>query len=143
MKAHQGFAQFQGSTEPEFAAWLRRILVRIVIDHVRYAKTAKRDIDRQRSLEEFLDHSSHVIERFAVPQSSSPSQNAQQREMSVLLANALEQLSSIHREVIVLRNLEELDWADVAKKMGRGVDATRMLWTRALRNLRPLIENLR
>jgi DNA-directed RNA polymerase specialized sigma24 family protein len=34
-----------------------------------------------------------------------------------------------------LRNLLELEWEEVARRMGRSADAVRMLWTRAVRRL--------
>jgi RNA polymerase sigma-70 factor (ECF subfamily) len=60
--------------------------------------------------------------------------------MSVVLANALAELSDDHRQVIILRSIEELDWPQVAQRMKRSVGAVRLLWTRALKQLRPLIE---
>ncbi len=40
MKAHQHFDQFQGQTEAELVAWLRRILTRNLADRVRRFKAA-------------------------------------------------------------------------------------------------------
>ena len=54
----------------------------------------------------------------------------------MLLAEALSRLPEDYREVIVLRNLEELSHEDVAARMGRAVGAVRMLWLRALSRLR-------
>jgi DNA-directed RNA polymerase specialized sigma24 family protein len=45
-----------------------------------------------------------------------------------------------YREVIVLHNLEGLGWDEVARRMGRTAGAVRQLWTRALMQLRPLID---
>jgi RNA polymerase sigma-70 factor, ECF subfamily len=56
------------------------------------------------------------------------------------LSDALTQLGEDHREVIVLHHLEGLGWDEVARRMGRSAGAVRMLWTRALRQLRPLID---
>ena len=58
----------------------------------------------------------------------------------MLLADALAQLSPARREVIVLRNLEEVDWPEIARRMGKSEAAVRKLWARALLALRPLIE---
>ena len=60
--------------------------------------------------------------------------------MSVILADALAELSPDHRQVLILRSIEELDWSEVAERMKRSVGAVRLLWTRALKQLRPLIE---
>jgi RNA polymerase sigma-70 factor (ECF subfamily) len=62
------------------------------------------------------------------------------REMSVVLADALEELEPHYRDVLFLKSIKELEWEEVAERMGRSQGAVRMLWTRALKNLRPLIE---
>ena len=43
-------------------------------------------------------------------------------------------------EVLVLRHIEGLDWSEVAERMGRSRKAVGMLWTRALRAVRPHLE---
>ena len=58
----------------------------------------------------------------------------------MVLADALAELSADYREVIVLRTLEGRGWDEVAQAMGRSPDAVRVLWARALKKLRPLIE---
>jgi RNA polymerase sigma-70 factor (ECF subfamily) len=60
--------------------------------------------------------------------------------MAVVLADALAALSPDHREVIILRNIEELDWPEIGRKTNRTSDAARVLWALALKQLRPLIE---
>jgi RNA polymerase sigma-70 factor (ECF subfamily) len=57
----------------------------------------------------------------------------------VLLANALVQLPEDYHEVILLRHLEALSFAEVAKRMGRSVDAVEKLWMRALARLREAV----
>ena len=52
---------------------------------------------------------------------STPSQQAARREESVLLAEALDRLPADYREVIVLRQLEELSFPEVAQRMGKSV----------------------
>ncbi len=141
LKAHQGFRQFRGRTEPELAAWLRQILARTLVDLARSFREAEaRQLARERSLEGLLDQSSQAMGRLLAAEGNSPSASAERRELGVVLAAALEELSADHREVIVLRSLEERDWEDVARHMGRSPGAVRLLWTRALKQLRPLIE---
>ena len=53
-------------------------------------------------------------------------------EQAERLGAALEALEPDHREVIVLRKLEELSFKDVAARMGRSEDACRMLLARAM-----------
>src|SRR5262245_13549915 len=136
LKAHQHFAQFRGQTEAELTAWLRQILARSVADLVRrYRRAGSRSVSLEHSLEKLLSSSPGVGRRLA-GRGSSPSQAAQRGEMSVLLADTLAELEVDQREVIILRSIEELDWDEVARRMGRSAGAVRMLWARALKQLR-------
>jgi RNA polymerase sigma-70 factor (ECF subfamily) len=141
LKAHASFVDFRGRSEAELAGWLRQILARNLIDFGRrYYGTEARQVARERSLEEMLDHSSLALGKLIPVGGQSPSEHAQRREMSVVLADALADLSPDYRTVIMLRSLEELSWEDVARRMQRTTGAVRVLWARALTRLRPLIE---
>jgi len=141
LKAHQHFKQFRGRNEVELIAWLRSILARNLADLTRrYHRAESRRAGRERSLEQLLETSSQALDNLLADAVTSPSESAQRRELSVVLANALAELSDEQREVIVLRSLEERDWPEVARRMKRRTGAVRMLWVRALKRLRPLIE---
>ncbi len=142
LKAHQHFGQFRGQTEAELAAWLRQILARNLTDLVRrFRRADARQVSRERSLEEMMAASSAALSKLLAAHGNSPSHSAERREMSVVLADALAELSADSLEVIVLRSIEERDWDEVADKMGRSQGAVRLLWARALKRLRPLIES--
>ena len=52
-EAHRDFGQFRGQSEPEFLAWLRRILVNNLAQQVeRHLLTKKRDVRREVTLDE-------------------------------------------------------------------------------------------
>jgi RNA polymerase sigma-70 factor (ECF subfamily) len=141
LKAYEHFAQFQGRTEAELLAWLRQILARNLADLVRrYRAAGARDVARERSLEATLDASSAALGSLVAGEGSTPSQAAQRRELAVVLADALAELTADYRQVLLLRSIEEREWDDVARLMSRSPGAVRMLWARALRQLRPLIE---
>jgi RNA polymerase sigma-70 factor (ECF subfamily) len=142
LKAHQHFGQFRGQTEAELVAWLRQILARNLADLVRRFRAAEaRQVARERSLEDLVGAPAQPLGRLLAGAGGSPSQSAQRRELSVVLADALAELSADYREVIVLRSIEELDWEEVARRVRRSEGAVRMLWARALKQLRPLIES--
>jgi RNA polymerase sigma-70 factor (ECF subfamily) len=140
LKATQRFGQFRGTTDAELAGWLRQILARCLTDFVRRYRTARRRAGREQSLDQLLDRSSEAMERILAANGTSPSASAQRRDLGVVLSDALAQLSEDHREVLVLHHLEGLDWDEVARRMGRTPGAVRKLWTRALNQLRPLID---
>jgi RNA polymerase sigma-70 factor (ECF subfamily) len=72
---------------------------------------------------------------------SSPSHQAAEREQAVLFADALARLPADYREVIILRHLQRLKFAEIATRMGRSSGAVRMLWTRAIEQLRQCLES--
>lgn len=142
LKAHQHFGEFRGQTEAEFVTWLRQILARNLIDFARRFRTAEaRKLSRERSLEALFTKSAQALDGLLAANGTTPSQVAQRRELSVVLADALTDLPEDYREVIVLRSIEEREWEQVAKQMGRSPGAVRLLWARALKRLRPLIES--
>lgn len=140
LKAHERFPQFHGTTEPELAGWLRRILARNVVDVVRRYQVAARRLSREHSLDPVLNDSVQAVQGLVAASGTSPSRAAERRELGVILADALAGLSDDRAEVVVLRNLQQLEWEEIARRMQRSVDAVRMLWTRALKELRPRIE---
>ncbi len=141
LKAHMTFGQFQGQSEGELAAWLRRILINKLNDLARgYQMAQARQVGRERSLDDLLGDSSSALVGLLASSGPSPSESAQRRELALVLSEALAELSDEYREVLVLRSLEERDWDETARCMNRTVGATRMLWTRALKALRPLLE---
>jgi len=132
LKASQNFPSFRGSTEQEWITWIRQILVHNVADLRRRFSLQVRRIERERSLDSSLERSSRMLRDLVQARGTSPSQSAQRRELGVLLADALTEVSAEDREVVVLRNLRELEWKEIAALTGRSPDAARMLWTRAL-----------
>jgi RNA polymerase sigma-70 factor (ECF subfamily) len=140
LKAHQAFGQFQGETEGELAAWLRQILARTVADLARRYRRGRRDVYHEQSLADALDDSESRCRKLITADQTSPSAQLQRREASVLLADALELLPADYREVISLRTLEERGWNEVAAELGRSPDAARMLWVRAIKQLRVVLE---
>lgn len=141
LKAHRHFAQFRGASELELAAWLRQILAGNIANLVRhYYGTQRRDVRLEQELADDLERSSHGWGVGLAAQQSSPSQRAARREEAVRLANALAQLPEDYEDVIVLRHLQGLPFAEVALQMGRSVDSVEKLWVRALTRLRRLLD---
>jgi RNA polymerase sigma-70 factor (ECF subfamily) len=140
IKANDRFHQFAGRSEGELIAWLRQILAHQLTDVSRRFHGATRDVVRERPVAQTLDASSSALDRLLPAMNSSPSEAAERREMSIILADALAEMKEEYRQVIVFRNLEELSWPAIGERMGRSQGAVRMLWTRALKELRPLVE---
>lgn len=137
LEAHRQFPNFRGTTEAELTAWLRRILAgQIALMIRRYLGTKGRDLELEQRLAREVDESSAMLEDALAGSGTSPSQQVSRREQAVLLAEALDKLPDDYREVIVLRHLEQLPFAEVSARMGRSEDSVQKLWMRALKGLR-------
>jgi len=142
LEAHRDLAAFQGSTEPELLAWLRRILSHNLFNEARRFGAQQRDTSREVSLDQVragVEHSSVALARGIAADTPTPSQVASQRESAVRLADALAKLPEDYRDVLVLRIFEELPAEEVAQRMNRTAGAIRMLQMRALQALREVM----
>jgi RNA polymerase sigma-70 factor (ECF subfamily) len=140
LRAHAKFGQFRGATEAELVAWLRQILASRLASLVRhYFGALGRDVRLERELIQDLEASSRILDHGLVAPGSSPSQRADRHEQAVALANAMDRLPAHYREVLVLHQMEDLTFPEVAQRMGRTVDSAKNLWIRALARLRDLL----
>jgi RNA polymerase sigma-70 factor, ECF subfamily len=139
MQAVNGFGEFQGKTEAELRGWLRQILARNLAHLHRDLHRDKRDIDRERSIEDRLHQSSMRLEGLLAGNEASPSQQAITRERVMALAGALERLPESQRDAVRLYYLEGLKIGDVAGQMGRSTSAVAGLLHRGLKALRSVM----
>jgi len=140
LEVHRHFGQFRGTTEAEFGVWLRTILAGLVANHVRrFLGTKQRDAQLEQAIAGEIKNSSCVLNRQLAAAIGTPSEEAVKHEASLQLVNALESLPEHYRQVIVLRHLECLPFAEVAQRMDRSLDSVEKLWVRALSRLRELL----
>jgi len=134
LEAHRGFHRFAGESPAQWLAWLRGIATHNALDAARaHRVVARRDAGREQP----LDGGSAAAAFGPVTDSrSSPSQRLLRWERELELAAAIDQLPDDQRRVVELRNIERLPFEEVARRMDRSAGACRMLWMRALENLR-------
>jgi RNA polymerase sigma-70 factor (ECF subfamily) len=138
LEAYRDFPRFQGSTEGEWLAWLRRMLAHNAADCVRrFRGTDKRQAGREVALPG-LCPSSADGEALPAP-GETPSQELVQRERHLQVTQALARLPEEYRQVVLLRNVQRLPFDEIARQMGRSRPAVQMLWTRAIRKLQTVI----
>ena len=113
--------------EANVRAWLvvlsKRKVARILRDQV---GVAARDPRRERAIKTDLP----VADRRTGPVTS-----ADRKDRLLLLEQALERLSSDHREVILLARIEKLTAKEIGNRMDRSENAIHLLLGRALRRL--------
>ncbi len=140
LEAYRDFARFEGRTEQEWLAWLKRILAHNAADFVRrYRGTAKRRAGREVAFRHPADSTmAGGVPEPAAP-CATPSQEFLQIDAELRMTAALAELPADYQEVIVLRNLERLSFNEVAERMERSRPAVQMLWMRAIRKLQEVM----
>lgn len=137
LDAHRGFEEFSGTTPEEWFAWLNRVVARNAVDLVRhYIVAERRAIGREHSLQGAGAADSEVLQHEPAADGKSPSQVVMQWERQLELAAAIERLPADYREVVVMRNILQLPFEEVARRLGRTTGAAQMLWMRAVEKLR-------
>ena len=141
LEAWRVWDNFRGHTEAERVAWLRGILAHQLAHLARqFAGVQKRDVAREQSLNESLARSSQRLDHLLEAQGPSPSDELAAGEQRLRLTEVLDRLPEDYRQVILLRNLRELSYDEIARQMDRRPGAVRMLWIRALARLRDEIQ---
>ena len=124
LKSFERLDQFAGGDGASLLAWLARIAENEIRDQADFQHRQRRDV----AVSIGIDDAQYEL---AGRLRSAFSQVAIGEE-AARLECALDTLDPDHREVIVLRKLEELSFHEVAERMGRREDACRMLLARAM-----------
>jgi RNA polymerase sigma-70 factor, ECF subfamily len=139
LEACQAPGQFQGRSEGEQKAWLRRILLRNLANAVRDLRRQKRDVSRERSLDAALEDSSGRLEALLAAEQSSPSERAVRNEEVLRLEEALATLPEGQREAVTLRHLHDWPLSEIGRHLGRSPAAVAGLLHRGLTRLHELL----
>jgi RNA polymerase sigma-70 factor (ECF subfamily) len=140
LQAHLGWEQFRGRTAGEQAAWLRQILARVLANAARDHGRDKRDVGRERSLEDALRDSATRLEGWLTSDGPSPSEQAERHERAVRLAEALAGLPDSQREAVVLRHFQDRSLAEIAAELNCTTAAVTGLLYRGLKTLRQRLQ---
>lgn len=140
LEAHRHADQFRGTTSGEQAAWLRQILARQLANLARDYQRERRDVRRECSLEQAVEHSSARLEAWLAAEQSSPSERAARNEQLLALASALARLPDAQREAVEMRYLQGLSLNEIAAQLERTPGAAAGLLHRGLEALRLHLE---
>lgn len=132
LNAHQARHRFSGSTHEEYKGWLRRILLRVVLNFRR----SVRDTEARR-----LDREVPLLNAANLPSGDdSPSTFVSRQEQQSHLNWAVAQLPVEYQRVLALHFDHDLPHAEIGRQMGgRSEGAARMLLARALEKLREVL----
>ena len=142
LDAWRGESGFRGETHGQRLAWLRMILRRVVLETLREKNAAKRGANKVRVAVDALARTSMRIEQLAIGNEPLPEEAIETAEQAILVAAAIEKLPDDYRRVIELRHIQQKSHEFIANQMDRSPEAVRMLWVRALIELRKLVATI-
>lgn len=144
------FPQFTGQDEAALVGWLRRLVGQKLADLGRYHSRAKRaaagtalplDVawETGGTAEAGGGPGAKLLDMLALSQTS-PSEAASRRELTVLLADALADMSDPDAEVIWLYHAEGLSFEAIGERLGLSRKSVRGIWARGLKSLRRTLD---
>src|SRR5947199_10232734 len=109
VKGWQRLKQFQG--ESSFVTWMTRIVINLCLDQLRKQKR-----HRSESIE-MMEEESGGVERQMPIIVVNPTERLERSELRQRIDKALALLSVGHRSVLDLKEFEELEYTEIAKRM--------------------------
>jgi RNA polymerase sigma-70 factor (ECF subfamily) len=134
-KAWQRLKQFQGDSS--FVTWMTRIVINLCLDQIRKQKR-----QRTESIEALGDENGGV-ERLMPVLEVNPTEGLERDELRQRIDQALGQLTQEHRVALVLHEFEELEYKEIAKRMGCSIGTVMSRLFYARRRMALLLAGLR
>jgi len=141
VRAMQGVARFEGKSS--LYTWLFRIAVNLAISHRRsnqYRSAVSLDGDRDDDQDGLNRQAAGLRRQLAQQTENDPAANAQQRMDYEKLLGALGRIDAEFRAVIVLRDVEECDYDQMAEILNVPVGTVKSRLFRARLALRELLQ---
>ena len=138
------FREWSAGGSVPFRVWLRlTTLQSLVQTQRRHLSAGMRDVGREvREVDARPSISAVCLADVFVASTTSPSQAAQRVEVRHRVLAAMEELDELDREVILLRQFENLTNAEIAAELGIEPAAASKRFARALVRLKPALEDL-
>jgi len=138
VKVIESINKFQGKSS--FYTWLFRIAVNLTLNHCqRTSRTATRSLDSEESGQEGA--AKQYLKDFLSDESAAdPAVLAQSRELCELAKQSLLKLDEPQRAVIVLRDIEGMNYNDIADVLNIELGTVRSRLSRARSHVRDILE---
>jgi RNA polymerase sigma-70 factor (ECF subfamily) len=141
LEAQRDFGRFQGQTDVELRAWLRRILLNNLANFVRrYREPQKRKVSREVSIDQQTTGGHHPESLAA--STLSPSGHAMRNEQAVAVTQALRRLRERDRQVVLWRYQEDCSFEEIGRRLGGSAEMARKVWNRAIERIRSDVGSL-
>lgn len=138
LKAYKNLSTYHG--EASFSTWLYTILNRLCLDILRKKKRTGEEgfLSLNQTSKDEEDYELQIEDN-----APSPEEAYRKKEVMQELAKALDKLSEEHRAVILMRDINGLDYDAIAKITGTSLGTVKSRLNRARLNLRKILEEKR
>jgi len=133
IRAHRGLANFRG--ESAFSTWLYQIATNLARNRYWYWWRRKRDHTVSIDQPIAADNDTPLSEVFAA-ELETPEDATVTQEFVSRIAEGMEKLSPKHREILILRNVKNLSYEEIAEILGISVGTVKSRIARARESLR-------
>ncbi|HTT56527.1 MAG TPA: sigma-70 family RNA polymerase sigma factor [Opitutaceae bacterium] len=139
IRAYRGLARFRG--ESSLSTWLYRIALNLARNRYWYFFRRRRQnwVSLDRPLN---DDSQSTLADLVASTDHDPAQETATSEFNSLVATCLERLDQKHREILIMRNVLDLSYEDIARALGINVGTVKSRIARAREYLRTLLAEL-
>jgi RNA polymerase sigma-70 factor (subfamily 1) len=136
LEALKGLDAFEMRDESSLIRWLSRVVERVILNRLDYYEAEKRDMDRERP----LDGAPRGEDDGPAPElpgsGGGPSRPLHEEEGRALVLECIAALPERYREVIVMRDYEDVPWSEVVQRLGTtSENGARMIHLRAVEKL--------
>ena len=133
IRAHRGLDNFRG--DASFSTWLYQIATNLA--HNRYWYWFRRKRDQSISFDQPLCEGSEVtIENMIPSNRENPAEATVTQEFVDRVAECMEELNPKHREILVLRNVRDFSYEEIAHELEISVGTVKSRIARARESLR-------
>ncbi len=144
LEANRRLPEFMANREVPFFIWLRFLAKQKLSEVLRKHLGVKaRTPHREQKLEDRQDESvsSLTLAGFLVASTTSPTAHLRREELRLTVTKAIQELSDIDREIVLLRHVEELSTVEAASELGISTATCRQRHLRALQRLRTALSD--
>ena len=131
----KSIANFGG--ESSLSTWLHRIVINACLMRLR-SQRRRPEEDIEQYLPTFRDDGHQTVS--SVPWIETPESNAERAELQSLVRQSIDDLPDAYREVLLLRDIEELSTEETAEALGVTPNAVKVRLHRARQALRSLLD---
>jgi len=133
IRAHRGLANFRG--ESAFSTWLYQIATNLARNRYWYWWRRKRD--KSVSLDAPIGAGNETTLAEIIPaETETPDDITVTREFVSRIGSSMERLGAKHREILILRNIKNQSYEEIAKILGISVGTVKSRIARARESLR-------